>query len=188
MCNAADLEARCVENYVEIYCTGHGDSIGLLPFPPSSIRRHEGTEFLYALNRYHRYQFGLAIDGICPECGGAIDPGVERYADPDRKHDMWLQLDCDTCGWWRGMLGLFAVLEHPAVVGFYADHGENLRDRPLWYLGPNWEEEVLSDDPLRVAISTRLDEDEITVVFDDDLAVLDIQRRDESYRALTDES
>ncbi|PSQ26925.1 hypothetical protein BRD01_00195 [Halobacteriales archaeon QS_8_65_32] len=41
VCNTAALEARCAENYVEIYCTDHGDAIGLLPFPPSSIRTRE---------------------------------------------------------------------------------------------------------------------------------------------------
>ena len=185
VCNTAALEARCVENYVEIYCTDHGDAIGLLPFPPSRSG-HGNGEFLRALNRYHRYQFGLAIDGICPECGGEIEPVFELHDDPDRQHDAWLRLSCETCGWWRGMPSLFAVLEHPVVVGFYADHGENVRDRPFWYLGANWDEEILSEDPLRVAISTRLDGDELRVAVDDDLDVFDIRRQRENDRALTD--
>jgi hypothetical protein len=51
------------------------------------------------------------------------------------------------------------VLDHPAVVSFYCDHGADVSDRPLWNVGPEWRERLVSTDPwcvlvILVAVST----------------------------------
>ena len=38
------------------------------------------------------------------------------------------------------------VLDHPAVVSFYRDHGADVSDRLLWNVGPEWCERLVSMD------------------------------------------
>ena len=187
-CNQTSLEARCEGNYVEIYCTAHKSQVGLLPFPPTGLRRDDPQAFLRALNRYHRFQFALAVDGICPECGGAIESEFQRRDKQTDGREAALRLSCGTCGWWRGIPALFCVLEHPAVVGFYAEHGENIRDRPVWSLGENWDEQVVAEEQVCIEVRTQLNGEELRLVVDDDLTVQEIERSVRNYEGLVEES
>lgn len=69
------------------------------------------------------------------------------------------------------------MLEHPAVVAFYHDHGENVRDRPIWNVGDEWRETVLSSDPWCVRVSAQLDDEELAVFVAEDLTVAETRRR-----------
>ncbi|WP_425490688.1 DUF7351 domain-containing protein [Haloprofundus salilacus] len=74
-----------------------------------------------------------------------------------------------------------AVDGHPVagadVVAFYADHGERLADRPLWNLGSEWREAVLSEDPWCVRVTTRLGDEELQLLVGDGPTVVDAERR-----------
>jgi len=49
------------------------------------------------------------------------------------------------------------LLSHPAVVAFYRDHGVDVRERPVWNVGAEWRERLVSTDPWCVVVSTCLD-------------------------------
>jgi hypothetical protein len=63
---------------------------------------------------------------------------------------------CETCGATLRCPVTLAVLDEPAVVAFYHDHGRSLTDRPVWNVGREWRERLVSRDPWCVEVSTRL--------------------------------
>ena len=89
--------------------------------------------------------------------------------------------DCDHCGCRLRSPVTLAVLEHPAVVAFYHRHGVDVRERPLWNVGEEWGERVVSEDPWCVRVSTRLDGDVLSLFVAENLDV--VETRESSVTA-----
>jgi hypothetical protein len=68
------------------------------------------------------------------------------------------------------------VLDHPAVVSLYNDHGVDVRERPVWNVGDEWRETLLSTDPLAVRVSTALGDDELSLYVDGTASVVHTER------------
>lgn len=133
------------------------------------------------------------MDGVCPECAGNMPVSSVRVCEDH--HPDWEEYQfCEACGsifWmlvshvcegckyrWR-MPTLFYPTREPAVIAFYYDHGIEFdlamyeqRTQLLEY-----EEELLSDDPLRIRISIPLDDEELQLTFDERMDVIDVSRR-----------
>jgi hypothetical protein len=69
-----------------------------------------------------------------------------------------------------------ATLSHPAVVSFFHDHGVDLDERPIWNVGPEWAERVVSTDPLAVRVSATLDGETLALYLGRDLTVVHTDR------------
>ncbi|WP_254768749.1 DUF7351 domain-containing protein [Salinilacihabitans rarus] len=176
------LEARSRDNVVTVSCRDCERPILELQFPPSGLASH-GDGLPDAFDRHHRYRVALAADGVCPECGGVVDAALdsppEALADslpPELREHVQAELSCGTCGFELRCPVTLAVLEHPAVISFYDDHGENVRERPLWNVGAEWTETVLSADPACVRVVTELDGETLALYLDGSLRVVDVQR------------
>lgn len=102
---------------------------------------------------------------------GPSDGGATRPADR-----LQAAFECATCGHGVRTPITLALLFHPAVVAFYRDHGVDLDDRPLWSVGPEWRESLLSEDPWAVVVSTRLDDQLLELYVDGSLRVVDHRR------------
>lgn len=179
VCNDSTLAARCIDNVLVVECDCLDRPIAALELPPGSHRRI-GDDLLRIANRHHRYQVALMADGICPECAGAIEatlghvPALEPTNEPvnsessgsESTNDMQVQLrfDCDDCGRQLRSPVTFAVVEHPAIVSFCGEHGTNIRERPLWNLGEEWSETVLSTEPWCVRVSVQMHDDRLDIL------------------------
>lgn len=161
--------------------------------PPAAFAGHDREAFPDVASRYLRTTFRHIDDGFCSFCDGhvepsiasvrEIDPPVELPDDLDADGDDSLRntplirYDCTRCGA-TPTVGLdFILLDHPAVVGFYYDHGIDLREQSIWELdamNPD-RQEIRSHDPFRATVSYRIDGDERTVVVDDDLDVVAVE-------------
>ena len=185
LCDSGDLRAACEANYVTVACDDCERAVLTLPFPPGGHRDRDPEKLLDAFDRHHRHRLSVMSDGVCPECAATMDAVLasppesvaERLPDADARRAQ-VRLDCEQCGCQLHSPVTLAVLEHPAVVAFYHDHGRNVRDRPIWNVGDEWSEAVVSDDPWCVRVSTRLDDEVLDVFVAGDLTVAGTRRRD----------
>ncbi|MFP8958197.1 ArsR family transcriptional regulator [Natrialbaceae archaeon A-CW3] len=181
------LEAQTADNVVTIACPVCDRHVLRLQFPPSGLESH-GDDLPDAFDRHHRYRLTTMGDGVCPECGGDV---VSRVASPSDAVDVNKQADaaddrdptppqvvhaCNQCQHELRCPVTLSVLEHPSVISFYHDYGIDIRDRPLWNVGPEWAETVLSRDPLCVRVVAERDDDVLALYVDGTGRVVETQR------------
>ena len=197
-CADAALELRVRDNVTTVACVACDRDVLSLPFPPGGFRSHDEASLPRAFDTHHRHRISLMADGNCPECGGAVDGRVdlvggdsegEGAEEPDEETGSPLaraSLDCGTCGYALRCPVTVAVLDHPAVVAFAHDHGAALDDRPIWNVGPEWAERVVSTDPLAVRVTLELDDELLSLFVGRDLTVGHESRRPLDERVGTD--
>lgn len=183
------LHAGAHDNTVAITCSACERTVLSLGFPPGGFRSHDDEALPRALDSLYRHRVGLLADGTCPECGGASRGRVEYDDDAtdtagrnegDDAGPTRIDLSCSACGYALRCPVTLAVLDHPAVVSFYHDHGVDLRERPIWNVGEEWAERVLSDDPWCVRVATELDAETLSVLVGADGTVVETERRTHS--------
>ena len=183
-CTSCD--ARCVETFPP-------GVISKNEFPPSGLRGRTPNEINEADRIWGAHRRSSVMDGVCPDCAGDMPVrSVEVCPDHDPDWDeyqfcgecgsiFWILVShvCERCKYrWR-MPALFYPTRHPAVVAFYYDHGIELdlarnEQRALLL---DFEQSVLSEEPLRIGISIPLDDESLDLTFDDRMAVVDVNRR-----------
>ena len=183
-CGERSLEAGARDNTVSMACTACDRSLFRLPFPPGGFRSHADEELPAALDRLYRSRVALLTEGTCPDCGGAAGASVRTV---DVEDAGWttgggerpqLRLRCEACGYTLRCPVTLGVLEHPAVVAFYHEHAVDVRDRPIWNVGEEWREQLLSSDPLAVRVSTALEGDGLELFVAGDGSVVESRRFD----------
>jgi transcription elongation factor Elf1 len=170
-CGETAVEATGEDNVLTVGCAACDRDVLSLPFPPAGHATHEDEALLDAFDRHHRHRIALMADGSCPACGGAVEGGV--VLDENRPQ---ARLECTACGDTLRCPVTLTLLSHPEVVAFYHEHDVDLRDRPLWNVGEEWSETVLSEDPLCVRVATSLDGDLLVLLVGRDLAVGHVER------------
>ncbi|WP_458205547.1 DUF7351 domain-containing protein [Haladaptatus sp. NG-SE-30] len=182
-CREEALEAHGEDNYVAIECGACGRPTLTLPFPPGGQRAHDPEGLLTAFDRHHRHRLSLMADGVCPECSAPAEAHV-GYPDADHLPDdvsneqrrPQVRFDCDRCGCRLRSPVTLAVLEHPAVISFYHQHDIDVRERPLWNVGGEWREQVVSEDPWCVRVSAELDGELLALFVAKSLDVVTVQQ------------
>ncbi|WP_207592544.1 DUF7351 domain-containing protein [Halomontanus rarus] len=136
-----------------------------------------------AFDRYHRHRLALMRDGVCPECSGDVDTTlvptsavVEDVLPEEMADHVQASFECQQCGHDLRTPVTLTLLQHPAIVSFYYDHGQDVRDRPIWNVGHEWSESVLSTDPLCVRVVVELEGDVLALYVDASLRVVEVQR------------
>jgi DNA-binding transcriptional ArsR family regulator len=171
LCEETGLEARGEDNVVTVACTACERDVLSLPFPPGGHRSHDDDLLPSAFDRYHRHRIAHMADGACPECGGAVEAAVEPVASGDASV-VEAALTCRSCGYQLRCPVTLAVRDHPAVVSLYHEAGEDMRERPVWNVGSEWRERVISTDPLAVRVSTQVGETVLSLYVGRDLTVV----------------
>ncbi|MCU4742760.1 ArsR family transcriptional regulator [Halobacteria archaeon AArc-m2/3/4] len=136
-----------------------------------------------AFDRYHRHRLALLREGVCPECSGDVDATLTSVsaavedALPEALTDhVQASFECQQCGHDLRTPVALTLLQHPAIVSFYYDHGQDVRERPIWNVGHEWSESVLSTDPLCVRVVVELEGDVLALYVDSSLRVVEVQR------------
>jgi DNA-binding transcriptional ArsR family regulator len=109
-----------------------------------------------------------ATEGVCPTCGWR-DAAVGRFR-------------CTACKRNHGMVPWYLVINHPAVVAFYYDHGVPLlyeggvkyQPRIEMNLQAGHEQELVSRDPPRVRVTIQYEGDELQLTMDEEVNVIDV--------------
>lgn len=187
VCGAPKLEAALADNVVSVACTACETELLSLPFPPNGARDRDLSDLLSAFDAYHRRRLSLVADGVCPDCAGVVagsiegtDPpaGAAEPTEADLDVRPVLAAACDACSFSLRAPVSLAVVDHPHVVAFFADH--DAEPGPIWNLGSGWREGVLSTDPWAVRVTVRLgegaDAEELRLLVGDGPTVVDAER------------
>jgi hypothetical protein len=176
-----DLTATYGNGFLELACD-EDDLLSRVLLPPGATEGRTTAELLELANRSARRDMSHAADGVCPYCWGQVDATIRWPEETSLFEDTSaagpkVHYDCTRC-WAEIHVPLAGVATlHPAVVAFYHDHGVNVHDWPfvgLSYSGT--EQSVVSEDPVRVSVTLREDDEEMRVVLDEDANVVDTER------------
>jgi len=181
-CAETALELEVSDNLTTVACTTCERDVLALPFPPGGFRSHDEKTLPGAFDTHHRHRISLMRDGNCPECAGSVAGRVELAETGDEDEEdsesenggppvARASLDCGTCGYSLRCPVTVAVLGHPAVVSFAHDHDTSLDERPIWNVGPEWGERVVSTDPLAVRVTLELADELLSLFVGRDLTV-----------------
>jgi hypothetical protein len=180
-----NCDARCVESFPP-------GVISKNEFPPSGLRDRTPDEINEADRKWGTHRRASVMDGVCPECAGdmpvtAIDicddhrPDWDAYQFCDRCGSIFWMLvshTCERCKYQWRMPTLFYPSRQPAVIAFFYEHGIafDLATYEQRTLLLDFEEELVSRDPLRIEISITLDDDTLRLTFDGRMDVVDVSR------------
>lgn len=129
------------------------------------------------------------IEGVCGTCSGPVERWLDVCTDHEteqlcsncgRRPRVSARFRCTVCKEWGQTPPGSIAKYHPKGAAFYYEHGvalqygfndiEQINER---LERGTTETEVLSDDPPRVRVHLRLDDDEMWIEFDEDLTVTD---------------
>jgi hypothetical protein len=188
------LLLRCPE------CDGLGipgtppGSLVAFKFPPAGLRDRTMTESFRACEIMSGHYAWTMKEGVCPECTSTVDLSVELCDD----HHPGERDPCPTCrnyalgrayyvcptckADWHAPTSIH-VASHPAVIAFYYENGvESPAPLTDWEtivhrVYREYDEELLSRDPLRIRVTVPAEENELHVVLDDEMNVVSVDER-----------
>ncbi len=124
------------------------------------------------------------LEGVCDECSGPVETTLHVCPDHDdegicttcdRSPKTLAILACSVCRNYHAASPKTLVMNHPAVVAFYYDHGielqctggdvEALRQRQR--LSTRNEQTAVSTDPPRVEVTVQYEDDELLLALDE---------------------
>lgn len=157
--------------------------------PPGVFAGYDRGDAPAVTARYMRTLVQHVGNGFCWYCDGRARPTVYEVGEGEDLSAETAALfeglpmvryDCERCGAEvTGDVGT-SLLDHPAVVAFYYDHGRNVREHPFWdFTALNTDRaRIVEHDPLRARVTYPVDDDALTLTVDEELAVLDTERSD----------
>ena len=187
-CDEQALEAVVTDNVTDVRCAACDAPLLDMSFPPSGYATRDTDELPGAFDAYHRLRIRSFAAGVCPDCGASVTtsidrvpakPGVEEELETEAETERPLvSFACDGCGLELRCPVALTVLDHPSVVSFYHDHSIDVGDRPIWNVGPEWREQLVSTDPTCIRVTTRLTEpgEVLHLYVAEDLRVVDHRR------------
>lgn len=175
--------SRCVAEYPQSLLSQE-------EFPPAGLLNRT-TDNVYPANRvWAKHREASVMERVCPECSGPISVASIRIYDNHQPVPTDDEV-CDSCGtvFWGIVHNVCEVCKfhmqlptshypptHPAVLAFYYEHGiefDLASHEQLAHL-LEYQQEVSSEDPLRIRTTVPLGGDEITVTFNDQMSVRDV--------------
>lgn len=155
------IEVRCENEHTETHF-----------LPPGVVANRDLVAATDIAWRLTLQSLELAVDSICPVCGGEVERELRR-ADGDL--NFWA--DCNTCPVTLMADPALIVLSHPAVRGFLWEREVELEDRP-WAL--DWcrpgKARQTATDPLRVVVDVTAGGDTLTVTLDETATVVSVSK------------
>ena len=167
------------DDYASIRCGECGTTVMWNEFPPAGLEGRTPEGVARAFDRWVRSRFGLAADGVCPNCAHAMTTRVH-----DRGADSVVAIAsvhrCGNCRYEARVPLIGHVLTHPAAIAFYRGVGTDLAELPfwrMWDLAAEMTVEVVGTEPTTLEVSITHEDRGLRMRFDGDLGVLDVERR-----------
>lgn len=179
-CGAGDLEAAYEDERFRVRCRACDELVLGIRAPPSLVRNRDPLEVVEAVEHWSRRQVEHAIAGLCPTCGGALEPSVTDQVRDTLEVDVLAVYDCGVCG--RKVLTSIAAVaaRDPTVQRFHRERDAAYRDRHYWEIDQfvtNRPVTTVSRDPPRYAVTFESAGDECEATVSGALDVLDVTIR-----------
>lgn len=171
-------------------------TIAVFEFDPAGLADRCPPEILAASAIRSRNNFRMMMEGVCPACSGPIDASLQlceehtsETGDVCRKcgrlDSARVRCVCTVCKRKSSRPVEFTVVDHPAVISFYADHGIDIRwnaddiegfihrSELLWAI----EHSIVSMDPVRIRVTVPCESEELQLTLDENWDVIDISEK-----------
>lgn len=203
---SAPIEVSYQQERVEMFCTecpgiaNHEESgeefatqfgsLGAISLPPAGVDGRTPTELLNAAKVWTHLEILATSAGVCVRCSGIIEHSITVCEDHapsggvcdhcDRRYAVLFEVECSQCHYNREGIALACLLSKTELLSFFTDHGLNplipeTHDR-ISESPANYEEQVLSIDPVRATFTFTADGDALTLTIDEDVSVIDVTR------------
>ncbi|WP_436929378.1 winged helix-turn-helix domain-containing protein [Halosimplex halobium] len=181
--------------------------LGYHPLPPAGVAGRDPEAVFRAAWTWGHLELFAAAAGVCPRCSAALDrrrrvceshdgdardgraDGADASAEGGlcdacgRRYAVAVDLDCSNCIYEESGAAVVGLADSPALLAFLLDHGLNPlapTDETLPALSAAYndlDESVRSTDPFEARFTFAVDGDELALTVDDDLRVVDAERR-----------
>lgn len=156
-------------------------------FPPGSLDQFDREELPTAFYRWNYQRFQRILAGFCPTCDGRMDGEMVLDDDtaratplPNDSHESaHFEFVCRRCGNSATSLATSPAMLHPAVGGFLAEHGFDVRLDPIWWVRDELDArqvELRSVDPPRLSVQLRYDDEMVETILEEDATVETVER------------
>lgn len=168
-------------------------TLAKLWFDPAGLADREPMELLAASMIRTENRSRMLREGVCPSCSGPIDTSLQVCEDhaPEpgavcpncgTRDSVRVKYICSVCKHRNRRPVELTVLDHPAIISFYDDHGIDTRwdiddiDRCLQNAERLWEMEhsLLSTNPVRIRVTVPREGDELQLTLDEEGTVIEI--------------
>ena len=184
----APLEARYEDEMYVVECPGCDTLHTRGWFPPNVLTGRTPEEALLVGERAMKASIALTVAGICSVCNGTTVRTLSRgpsdvpvqsgILDVERDGGIRDWYVCSHCSAWVTRSPGDAVVDHPAVVALYSNHGVDIRTCPRWELPWTIDTSVLdvvSEDPFRVRLAVTFEGDERVLTLDEAFDVVSVE-------------
>lgn len=174
------LGLRYEQGHAVVDCNGC-DATRIMSAPPILVGAHDVEANPGLLGTFTMTQLQQTIRGFCYLCSGPVEGAIVASSlngETDANESIKVAYECTECGAPFYTAATTAVLDHPAVVSLLHDAGIDYREISSWEVQRTLgsEERVRDDDPVRVEVTVTVDDDELTLVLDENLDVIDYSR------------
>lgn len=162
-------------------------SLQALHLPPAGVLRRTADDALKTAFIWGYAEWLVAAHDVCPRCSAVVERSIDVCADHDpgqtfcddcgEQHAIQFETRCTNCRFALSSIASMHLVGAVEVLDFITDHGVNAISDP-WDWGWEYEEDVLSTDPLRARITFEIDDEALTLTVDEELSVLDATRKD----------
>ncbi|AGB14896.1 hypothetical protein Halru_0250 [Halovivax ruber XH-70] len=170
------------DDRARVECAG-GSFEAVFPIPPGSFAEQPVEAFPDVADRYLATLVGQARNKFCASCEGPIRPEFDVKEIPDEAASVddivLVSYDCDRCEATTQLDLTTVLLDRPAVVAFYYDHGIDVRTFTFWQLGSETgaPRSTLVDETTHSAeVTYPLADERLTLRIDDELSVVSAER------------
>ena len=172
---------------VRVACSDCG-VVSTTGVPPGVFEGYEREQIPEVVSRYFRTILGHVGQGFCWHCDGQVAATVVPVSEmitaaeiPAQFHGLPMaRYECQRCGVdLTADLGI-TLLDHPAVAGFFYDHGIDVREESLWsfHATDTDQSQFREREPVRATMTYTADGATLTLVVDEDLDVVSVERGD----------
>ncbi|MFB6229082.1 MAG: ArsR/SmtB family transcription factor, partial [Halobacteriales archaeon] len=184
--NAGSVEMYCTEcagRYERRHDDGsRGDTVGegylgRLPFPPAGLENRAPGEILRTAWTWGNLEILSMSSGICPRCSATVEETIHVCETHDAgdglcdscggRYAAGISFACTNCVFDAGAGFAIALISHTALLSFITSHGLNPISpdsvRRINEVHADYEEEIISTDPLEARFTFHIDDDALTL-------------------------
>ncbi|MFW6449191.1 MAG: winged helix-turn-helix domain-containing protein [Halobacteriota archaeon] len=159
-------------------------SLQALYLPPAGTQGRDPSAILRAAFIWGYSEWLVAAHDVCPRCSAVVERTV--YVCDDHEADGFcpacgrldavsFEAECSNCRFSLSSIASMHLAASSELLDFVTDHGVNPVCDP-WDWGWEYEEELLSTDPLEARFAFTLDDETLTLTVDEHLDVVEASR------------